>query len=214
MKKLPYVVIFLITVAILGCQRVDNTTNADSLAREFTQHLDTLIGRFNGVDLDTLIAEPIDTLSISRYEGDVFGGHHFKWRVFTKSNTVKELIIDGLTIAIKFVKEGDLDGNGTEEWGFIPDWVNSTWRRYYVYTYNDGYWDYLFEPMSIWLGHLESDEKAPLSEDDIVQPSDVPGFIKVKFSDIRNDGVDCLVIDTLISVNSNKVLKGDNNENI
>lgn len=36
------------------------------------QYRDTLIGRFNGIDIDTLICEPID--SLSPLEDDLFGG--------------------------------------------------------------------------------------------------------------------------------------------
>ena len=40
-----------------------------------------------------------------------------------------------------------------------------------------------------------------IREEDILQPSEKSDFIKVKFSDVRNNGEDFLLIDTLIQVN-------------
>lgn len=73
------------------------------------------MGILNGRGIDTLIAEPI---------GEKDSVWYFKWRVFTKNNSVKPLIIDN-TIGIHFVYEGDLDGNGTDEWGYVTEWETS-----------------------------------------------------------------------------------------
>lgn len=196
MNRLPIFIIGLILFCAFGCESKHKVEESDLV----TKYRDTLVGCFNGVEIDTLIAEPTDSLSISAYEGDPFGGQHYNWRIYTKNNTVKELRLEGFTIGINFIKEGDLDGNNTEEWGFIPDWVTSTWRSYHVYTYINGEWQLLFEPQSIWLGHLDIDSRWKYTtEEDIVQ-SDNKDFVKVKLSDIRNDGDDFVLIDTLIRI--------------
>ena len=50
-----------------------------------------------------------------------YKGFHYKWRVFTKNKTVKDLILENKTIGIHFIYEGDLDGNGTDEWAMLQN---------------------------------------------------------------------------------------------
>lgn len=171
------------------------TEQTDSLAL----YRDTLIGRFNGIDIDTLICEPIDELS--PLQDDLFGGKHFKWRVYTTNGTVKDLIIEN-SIGIDFIQEGDLNDNGTEEWGYVTQWPISQWMHYHAFTNVHGEWQHIIEPTSIWLPHLVSQDSTDytIREEDILQPSEKSEFIKVKFSDARNIGGDFLLIDTLIQV--------------
>ena len=157
---------------------------------------DTLIGRFNGKDIDTLICEPIDSLSA---DDDIYGGYHYKWRVYKKKGTVKDLIL-GYTIEIKFIKEGDLDGNGSEEWGFVTQWPTSNWMHYNIFTVRNKEWEYLIEPTPIFLGDIDVTNNGTITSDEIVRRSKKKGFVNVKFSDIR-DG-EFLLIDTLIQVNA------------
>ena len=91
-------------------------TDPDSL----WQYRDTIVGKFNGVEVDTLICEPIPPVYPVEKD-ELFGGNYFHWRLFTKKGTVKDFKIDD-TIGIEFVKEGDLDGNGGEDWGFLGLW--------------------------------------------------------------------------------------------
>lgn len=99
MKKLIYFAILIFAVACGSKTQHISPRVDDSLA----QYRDTLIGRFNGIDIDTLICEPIDSLSPMTDEW--FGGKHFQWRVYTTNGTVKDLII-GNTERIDFIKEG------------------------------------------------------------------------------------------------------------
>lgn len=180
-----------------GCNsnKAHNSLDSDCLA----QYRDTLIGKFNGIDVDTLICEPID--SLSTYE-EPYGGCHYKWRVYTTNGTVKDLIV-GETVGIDFIKEGDLDGNGTEEWGYVTQWPTSNWMCYHAFTNINGEWQHIIEPTSIYLSHLDPQDRScyTIREEDILQPSEKSEFIKVKFSAIRNNGEDFLLIDTLIQVN-------------
>lgn len=123
------------------------------------QYRDTLIGRFNGIDIDTLICEPIDSLSPIEYGR--YGGCHYEWRVYSTNGTVKDLIV-GNTIGINFLKEGDLDGNGTEEWG------------YHSFTNINGEWQHIIEPTPIWIPHLDQQDSIyyTIRKEDILQPSE------------------------------------------
>lgn len=119
MRIIPLFLITASTLIMSGCNnnKAHNSLDSDSLA----QYRDTLIGKFNGIEIDTLICEPID--SLSPIEDGTYGGCHYEWKVYSTNGTVKDLIV-GNTIGIDFIKEGDLDGNGTEEWGYITQWPN------------------------------------------------------------------------------------------
>lgn len=193
MKKLP--IILLCLIWLCACER--NSKHQISEFDYLAQYRDTLIGRFDGIDIDTLIAEPMDSLNPN------YKGFHYKWRVFTKNKTVKDLILENQTIGIHFVYEGDLDGNGTDEWGYVTEWPTSNWMRYHAFTNKRGKWEHIIEPTNIWLPHLDPQDSISyrISKEDILQPSDNSGFLKVKFSDVRNDGEDFLIIDTMIMLN-------------
>ena len=192
MKQLLFYIIGLLSLSIFGCQNKNGTMESDP----FSQYRDTLIGRFNGIDIDTLICEPMDSTN-SDYKG-----FHYKWRVFTKNRTVKDLILENKTIGIHFVNEGDLDGNGTEEWGYVTEWATSNWMCYHAFINANGEWQHIIEPTPIYIPHL--DPQDGISKEDILQPSKTKNFLKVKFSDVRNNGEDFLIIDTLIQINPQK----------
>ena len=197
MKKLTYIFLLIVSFSIIGCENKRcETEQTDSLA----QYRDTIIGRFNGIDIDTLICEPIDSLSPK--EDGTYGGCHYEWRVYTTNGTVKDLIV-GNTIGINFIKEGDLDGNGTEEWGYVTQWPTSMWMCYHAFTNINGEWQHIIEPTPIWIPHLDQQDSLyyTIREENILQPSEKSEFIKVKFSHVRNNGEDFLIIDTLIMLN-------------
>lgn len=166
---------------------------------------DTLIGKFDGINIDTLIAEPYGEKSEFN-DDDVYSGWYYKWRVYSKKGTVKELKLENVTTGIKFVKEGDVDGDGKDEWGYVSEWPTSFWMRYNLYHNDNGMWKLLIEPTPIWLPHIDSEDKVygGHSAEDLIQKSNKPGYLRVKFSDVRNDGGDFLLIDTLIRISHRK----------
>ena len=38
------------------------------------------------------------------------------------------------------MNEGDVDGNGTDEWGYLYTWMSSQWRQYRIYTFDSRTW--------------------------------------------------------------------------
>lgn len=100
MKHLPIFIIGLILFCAFGC---GSKYHSDPLA----QYRDSIIGNFDSCNIDTLIAEPIDT-TIDR--------SLWTWRIYGKSNTVDSLILSQRFI-VRLIQEGDLDGNGTDEFG-------------------------------------------------------------------------------------------------
>ena len=197
MKRPLFFLISLILFCAFGCGRKHKLVESDPLA----QYRDTLIGNFNGKEIDTLICEPMDSITAD------YKDFHFKWRVFSKNGSVKDLVLDNKTIGIHFVNEGDLDGNGTDEWGYVTEWPTSNWMGYHAFTNVNGKWRHIIEPTIIWLPHIAPQDSLDytIKKEDILQPSENAGFLKVRFSDVRNDGEDFLIIDTLIQINPQRL---------
>ncbi len=71
----------------------------------------------------------------------------------------------------------------------------------------NGKWQHIIKPTTIWIPHLDPKDSIyhSISKEGILQPADDSGFLKVKFSDVRNDGEDFLIIDTLIKINPQRL---------
>ena len=54
-------------------------------------------------------------------------------------------LVTCLEIQHKLVFEGDLDGNGVDEWGFLETATVGQWRTYRVFTFKHGSWRYLID---------------------------------------------------------------------
>ncbi|MDD7760752.1 MAG: hypothetical protein SPJ05_07850 [Candidatus Limisoma sp.] len=191
MKTIHLLPILFLLITSIGCsqKKPQQETVTDHLA----QYRDTIVGNFCGSQIDTLICEPLDSISDPSYRG-----FHYRWRVFAKNKSVKDLLL-GNTIGIHFVKEGDLDGDGADEWGYVTEWETSNWMMYQVYTYEDKKPQLLYEPLPIYLFHIEPESDSFVSaKTDIASKSNHPGMVNVKFSDVRNDGEDFLLIDTIV----------------
>lgn len=163
-------------------------------AEDLSAYRDTLIGKFDGETIDTLISEPYGEKSEPVSEYDVYGGLYYKWRVFTAKGTVKDFYFEGLTTRIKFVKEGDLDGDGQDEWGYLSSWPTSNFRGYSVYQNNNGHWETIlnldvYAPLINW--DMEDDDYDGPTVEDLVKPTDTPGVVKIKqtryLDDVDND---------------------------
>lgn len=182
MKKLLYLIILVLSLTINGCGNNQYETNQyNSLA----QYRDTIIGKFNGIDIDTLIAEPIDT---TKERG------MWDWIIYSKQNSVDTMILTQ-RFSVKMIQEGDLDGNGKDEFGIRREVEQGTWDSYYIYSFNNGKWQYLINPIWTYSTHFYEELN---TGNDVAERTNKHNIIKVRFSDIRND--DFLIIDTLIQV--------------
>lgn len=190
MRIFPLFLIFAHLLIITGCNnnKKYNYFDSDILAL----YRDTLIGKFNGIDIDTLIAEPIDTTK-ARARWD--------WIIYSKNNSVDTLILTQ-RFSVKMIQEGDLDGNGTDEFGIRREVEQGTWDSYFIYSYNNGKWQYLINP--IWTYSIHFYEELN-NGNDVAESTDNPNIIKVRFSDVRNSGEDFLIVDTLIQINPQNI---------
>lgn len=48
------------------------------------------------------------------------------------------------------VNEGDLNDDGADEIGLLPEWWTSNWYAYYVYTFGNEKWKLAVDPISIY----------------------------------------------------------------
>ncbi len=165
-KRLPIVLISLILLCAFGCGSKHPSIESDPLA----QYRDTLVGNFNGTEIDTLICELADTLPIS-----------YRYKIHSLNNTVLSLAIENANIPMRLVNEGDLDGNGTDEIGFIH-YQNGAgcWGNYVVLTYQGG-WKVLYSPYahSLWLGPTDM----TFDMVDLVTKDYSIGFVKIRHFD-------------------------------
>lgn len=151
---------------------------------------DTLVGKFDGSVIDTLICEPAGPL----IKDSLMGEFCQEWTVRTINGSVDNIII-GNTFGIKFIKVGDLDGNGTEEWGFVTEW-NSSLTSFELFTAVNSKWKLLTDPIIIWEDHLNT----VFTESDIARPSHKRGYIRVKTSVSDSDLGGWTLTDTIVPV--------------
>ena len=178
MKHLPFFISGLITFCACACR---SKYHSDP----FAQYRDTIIGKFDGNNIDTLVAQPIDT-TIDR--------NLWTWRIYGKNNTVDTLILSQRFI-VRLIQEGDLDGNGTDEFGVRRETDAGTWDNYCIYTYDNGKWKYLIEPIWTYSDHFYTDMNKGA---DVVERANQSGYVTVRFSSIRKD--DFCIVDTLIPI--------------
>lgn len=76
---------------------------------------------------------------------------------------------------------GDLNKNGTDEIGLLPDWCSSCWRGYNVYTLKSDKWIFAVDPIST---HCDQWEKG-------VNPIEIDpnknGNVIIRYSDMSDD---------------------------
>ena len=184
--KLFYYFLLLPVLLNFGCKHnnIKETAGADSIQTTdlLAEYRDTLAGKFNGMDYDTLISEPIDITKRPNLE----------WRIYSKKNTVDTLFLDK-QVSVKMIFEGDLDGNGTDEFGVRREWLHGTWDSYFIFTSINRKWEYLIDPVWTYSFHFYDYLN---HGNDVVSPTDTPGLIKVRFSDFRDE--DACIVDTII----------------
>lgn len=100
---------------------------------------DTIIGNFTGTSIDTLYVDKVVGHNDEKYKLTEF---------FLRSTNIKIPSIElygYADVPPKLVNEGDLDGNGTSEVGYLHTWMNSQWRYYRILTLVNNEWRYLID---------------------------------------------------------------------
>lgn len=78
---------------------------------------------------------------------------------------------------------GDLNKNGTDEIGLLPDWCTSCWRGYNVYTLKNNNWLYAVEPFSTHCNQWEEGVK-PIEID-----LSKKGHVLIRYSELTGDDI-------------------------
>ena len=121
-------------------------------------------------------------------EGEYYDHAQYLWRVESVGGSLPPIEVFGT--APKLVFEGDLDQNGTDEFGILDTWLASGWRHYSIYTFHEGQWKYLIEPISTFTTLRASGKE-------LARIGPEPGTISISFSEISNrcppDGIDTIV---------------------
>jgi len=141
---------------------------------------DVIVGNFTGNGIDTL------SVICDNYHTDSSGEITAKYYAVSSNPTIPSIGLWGCEIVSpKLVYEGDLDGDGKDEWAYSQTGINSQWRQYRVFTLKDNKWVYLidsiydpeFEDGSI----LDTQEIFRHSGKEIIEKGPVKGFVKVNY---------------------------------
>lgn len=172
---------------------------------------DTIIGNFTGSRIDTLYVERVVNCNCSLnkvYDEDEHLDHEMndelvKYYLASSNPALEKVELLGYaSLAPRLVNEGDLDGNGTCEVGYLPVWRLSQWRIYHLLTFKDGKWKYLINPYT----PLNDEDDEVLLFDtgnfiresgcEIATPSSKKGLVRIKY---QTQGVELLIKDTLVA---------------
>ena len=153
---------------------------------------ESIVGNFRGDTIDRLTVVPrfkqeyieeepyceffLDGKQIS--EAYYAEEAQYLWRVVSFYNTLPPLDVFGYHPYLVF--EGDLDQNGTQEFGILDTWIASGWRYYSIYTFRDGEWKYLVEPFNTF-STLRASGK------ELARPGPRPGTVSITCSEMSAD---------------------------
>lgn len=172
---------------------------------------DTIIGNFTGNSIDTLFVERVVECKCNldkEYDEEEHFAHEMddelvKYYLTSTNPALGQVELYGYaTLAPRLVNEGDLDGNGTCEVGYLPVWRLSQWRVYHIFTFKDGKWHYLIDPEADMKDEnggeflFETGYLLRGSGKEIATPSNKKGLVKIKY---QTQGVDPIIKDTIVT---------------
>ena len=167
----------------------------------------SIVGNFTGEGIDTIYIDyEIDQYRLSEAQkrkygiGLVGGGNVDDENIsYAVSNNPKLPPVE-LFCPNGLVFEGDVDGDGKDEWGYLYSWMTSQWRQYRIYTFdtNSGTWKHLY-----YGDLLDTPEYVRASGKEIVEKGPRKGLIKINFG-----SYDGIVHDTIVSPTYTPISKG------
>ena len=153
---------------------------------------DTIVGNFTGKGIDTIYVVRSEPDTTKEWEESV------SYYAVSNNKLIPTVKLYGCPeYSPRLVYEGDLDGNGTDEWGYLHTWLNSQWRYYRVFTLVNGEWRYLVES-----NKLSTPEWFRCSGQEIIEPADKKGYVRIHYGTF---GPDLDAYDTVEKVTFNKI---------
>ena len=158
---------------------------------------DMIVGNFTGNGIDTIYVNcNFDKSRLSKAErqkygiGFAGGGNSDEYNICYAVSNNPVLPPVELFNPNGLVLEGDLDGDGKDEWGYLYEWTSSQWRWYRVYTFdtNSGTWKHLY-----YGDLLGTSEFMRASGKEVVEKGPRKGLIKINYG-----GHYRLVLDTIV----------------
>ena len=131
---------------------------------------DTIVGNFTGQGMDTLFVETI-------YKDDLGTEESVEYFMRSTDRRIPKLRLYGcLAASPKLVNEGDLDGNGTCEVGYLHTWMMSQWRYYRIFTLVNNEWRYLVKG-----DYLDTSEWFRHAGVEVAEPGKTKGTILIHY---------------------------------
>ena len=153
---------------------------------------DTIYGNFTGSGTDTLWVETREVRT-----GDSTVDVEY-YAVSSRKTTPEVKLHASSHRKPMLVFEGDLDGNGTDEWGYLNTGVSSQWRTYRVFSWHKRKWHYMVES-----DRLETPEWFRCSGNEILEKAGKKGYVKINYGIGTID--DGRVLDTVVKVTFSKI---------
>ena len=133
----------------LGNQIIESRFNSDTFWRDINtidahNEQDTMVGNFTGKGIDTLYVEMVENPKYNIQNDDM--EQMYIYYLSSNNKNIPKVELYGCDAASpKLVNEGDLDGNGTCEVGYIHTWTMSQWRYYRIFSLVKNEWRYHVE---------------------------------------------------------------------
>lgn len=155
---------------------------------------DTIVGNFTGKSIDSLWVA----------EKEIYGESPIpiavKYYMVSNNKRIPKIELYGIMQAPpKLVNEGDLDGNGTSEVGYLHTAENSQWRQYRLFTLRNRKWRYLVEG-----DFLDTEEWFRHAGVEVAQPGPRKGTVLIHYGVSYGDG-SAIVKDTIVKPSYSRI---------
>ena len=141
---------------------------------------DTIVGNFNGEGIDTLYIKP-ETCGCAIFLRCIHAENdeNIKYYLVSKSGRIPKVqLLAHPLMPPRVVNEGDLDGNGTCDVGYMYTWDSSQWRNYRILTFYRGEWRYLIDPQK---EYMSTSRMFRLSGHEIAEKGKKKGTIRIHY---------------------------------
>lgn len=140
---------------------------------------DTIVGNFTGNYIDTLYVA-------IKFDEQAEVEDRVKYYAKSNNPALPTIELYGcIGSQPQLVYEGDVDGDGKDEWGYLHTWTMSQWRQYRIYNYDNirKEWRFLYYDVNGGKESLlDTSEDVRSSGLDIVEKGPAPGLIKINYS--------------------------------
>lgn len=163
---------------------------------------DTIVGNFTGCGIDSIY------VSIKFDENEEEPNERVKYFAESNNPNLPSIELYGCIQAQpQLVYEGDVDGDGKDEWGYLHTWTMSQWRQYRIYNYDSKRkeWRHLYYDI-----HGNGQQLLHTAEYfrglglEIIEKGPKPGFIKINFC---TDNAECELKDTIVKPTYTRISK-------